>query len=261
MVLSKANVKKVANSVLNSVGLEVSGYRPRGQENLPAGVHDEFKPLYQKYCNYSMVAWSGLYSCFQAARYVSRNKIAGAIVECGVWRGGATSIMAETLILEDDTKREIYLYDTFAGMSAPTEDDFKPKLGRTAEEMMDDYEKGEGYVDWCYSPLEAVQSVVKGTSYPEKNIHFVKGKVEDTIPETLPKKIAVLRLDTDWYESTLHEMDHLFPLLQKGGVLIVDDYGAWHGARKAIDEYFEKHNIHPLMHLDPAYGGICGIKL
>ena len=164
----KSKVKKAANSVLHSVGLEVSTYKPRGQENLPAGVHEEFIPLYKKYCEYSMVAWSGLYNCFQAARYVSRRGIEGAVVECGVWRGGATSIMAETLLLEKDTKREIYLYDTFAGMSAPTEEDFKPKLGRTAEEMMDDYDKGDGYIDWCYSPLEAVQGVVQGTGFPEK---------------------------------------------------------------------------------------------
>jgi hypothetical protein len=73
------------------------------------------------------------------------------------------------------------------------------------------------------------------------------GKVEDTIPADIPEKIALLRLDTDWYESTKHELIHLFPRLQKGGVLIIDDYGFWKGARKAVDEYFAENNIQILL--------------
>ena len=74
-------------------------------------------------------------------------------------------------------------------------------------------------------------------SGPER-IHFVEGKVEDTIPAHAPERIALLRLDTDWYESTRHELEHLYPRLSRGGVLIIDDYGHWQGARQAVDEYF-----------------------
>jgi hypothetical protein len=76
---------------------------------------------------------------------------------------------------------------------------------------------------------------------------FIKGKVEETIPGTLPKEISLLRLDTDWYESTLHNLVHLYPLLRKGGILILDDYGHWQGARKATDEYFARENIIPFL--------------
>ena len=74
-------------------------------------------------------------------------------------------------------------------------------------------------------------------------INFVRGKVEDTIPKNMPEKIALLRLDTDWYESTYHELKYLFPLLSKNGVLIIDDYGHWKGAKKAVDQYFGENNI------------------
>ena len=100
---------------------------------------------------------------------------------------------------------------------------------------------------WCYSPIEDVKKNVLSTGYPERNVHFIKGKVEDSIPGHIPEKIALLRLDTDWYESTKHEMTHLFPRLVQGGVLIIDDYGHWEGARRAVDEYCADNGIHILL--------------
>ena len=92
--------------------------------------------------------------------------------------------------------------------------------------------------------LDEVKSNISKINYPENNIHYIKGKVEDTIPnDTIPKKIAILRLDTDWYESTLHEMEYLFPKLVKGGIIIIDDYGHWQGCKLAIDEYVQKNKI------------------
>jgi hypothetical protein len=87
------------------------------------------------------------------------------------------------------------------------------------------------------------------TGYPSNKIHFIKGPVEETIPRQMPSpSIALLRLDTDWYESTKHELIHLFPRLSAGGILIIDDYGHWAGARQAVDEYFaglpEKYFFH-----------------
>jgi hypothetical protein len=97
------------------------------------------------------------------------------------------------------------------------------------------------------------------TNYPQDKLNYVVGKVEDTIPETLPRKIALLRLDTDWYESTLHELNHLYPLLTEGGVLIIDDYGHWQGAKKAVDEYIEKNKLKILLNrID--YTGRIAIK-
>jgi O-methyltransferase len=100
---------------------------------------------------------------------------------------------------------------------------------------------------WCNAPMEGVQNVMSKTGYDRDKIHFVQGKVEDTLPSNSPEKIALLRLDTDWYESTRHELIHLFPLLSIDGVIIIDDYGYWQGAKKAVDEYFEEHNIKILL--------------
>jgi hypothetical protein len=94
--------------------------------------------------------------------------------------------------------------------------------------------------EWFYSPLDEVQANMRRTGLAPERFEFVRGRVEDTIPARLPERIALLRLDTDWYESTRHELIHLFPLLEPGGVLIVDDYGAWEGARRAVDEYFDE---------------------
>ena len=85
---------------------------------------------------------------------------------------------------------------------------------------------------------EGVRELLIGTGYPEEQLHFVRGPVEQTIPDEAPEHLALLRLDTDWYESTRHELEHLFPRLVPGGVLILDDYGHWDGARKAVDEFF-----------------------
>jgi hypothetical protein len=173
-----------------------------------------------------------------AVGHISTNRIEGAIVECGVWRGGST--MAALLALMDlaDTNREIFLYDTFEGMSEPTEQDDNMD-GISAAQQLAAAEKGTGI--WCYASLEDVKENVMSLGYPASRIHFVRGKVEETIPATLPESIALLRLDTDWYESTKHELTHLFPLLHPKGVLIVDDYGHWKGARKAVDEYFSEN--------------------
>jgi hypothetical protein len=110
---------------------------------------------------------------------------------------------------------------------------------------------------WGYSPIEDVRRNLLGTGYPTDRLHFVKGKVEDTIPGETPEQIALLRLDTDWYGSTKHEMQHLYPLVAQGGVLIVDDYGHWQGARSAVDEYLATNGIHLLLNRTDASGRLA----
>jgi hypothetical protein len=170
-----------------------------------------------------------LFGLHDAVRYIHAREIPGSIVECGVWRGGSSMMAALTLQALGDTSRDLYLYDTFTGMSAPTEHDVDIN-GRLAASRW-----REG---WVAASLEDVQANMRSTGYPESRVTYVPGMVENTIPGTLPEQIALLRLDTDFYESTAHELQHLYPLLAPGGVLIVDDYGNWQGARKAVDEYF-----------------------
>jgi len=91
--------------------------------------------------------------------------------------------------------------------------------------------------------MERVASAMASTGYPAERIHLVKGLIEHTIPEHAPGSIGLLRLDTDWYKSTMHELVQLYPRLTLNGVVIVDDYGHFKGAREATDEYFRTNNM------------------
>jgi len=184
-----------------------------------------------------------VYPVVNAVTHVVQHKIPGSVVECGVWRGGMMVAAAKTLLSLGDAGRELYLFDTFAGMTPPTKADVD-FAGKDALSQFREASKApDGVVDWCYASLEDVRANMYSTGYPKDKIHFIKGKVEETLPGAAPQSISVLRLDTDWYESSKHEMVHLFPRLQPGGVLILDDYGYWLGSRKAIDEYFKENSI------------------
>ncbi len=203
----------------------------------------EFLKIYHLAKPYTATSIHRMYALFMAVKYVIQNGIEGDFVECGVWKGGSTMVIAATLKLLEVTDRKLYLYDTFEGMSTPTADDVDLK-GRDADYLL--YGGVQELVDEniCFSPIEEVKANMALTGYPDKHTYYVKGMVEDTIPGVIQEKIALLRLDTDFYESTKHEMLHLYPLLVKRGILLIDDYGHWQGARKAIDEYFEANNIH-----------------
>ena len=173
----------------------------------------------------------------QAIKHVEREGVAGDIVECGVWKGGnliIAAMMRELL----GFRREIWGYDTFAGMTEPSEFDVKPGFAVNAREKFARLAKGD-VVDWCYVPIEDVEAAVRATC-GDAPLRLVKGKVEDTlsVEANVPETVSVLRLDTDFYESTRLELEVLYPLVPSGGVVIIDDYGIWQGSKKAVDEYF-----------------------
>lgn len=198
-----------------------------------------------------------------AIDYVVRRGVPGAIVECGVWRGGQILIMIERLKQLGIDDRDFYLYDTFAGMTAPTDEDVSPYI----EPAVDTWAATPaGEVAWAgvlgdpsRYHIDGVRELLHSTGYPADRIHLIQGPVEETVPANAPAQIALLRLDTDWYESTAHEMRHLYPLLSDGGVLIIDDYGHWQGAQKAVDEYFES-TAPPIMLSRIDYTARIGIK-
>jgi len=187
---------------------------------------------------YTMTSIERMYALYNAVTYIVKNNIAGSFVECGVWRGGSSMMIALTLKELGVSNRAIYLYDTYEGMSEPTADDVDFRGGQAKELMEQNVENKQNSV-WCLADLNDVQNNMRSTGYPQDLVHFVKGKVEDTIPATMPDApIALLRLDTDWYESTAHELKYLYPLLIQKGVLVIDDYGHWEGCKRAVDEYF-----------------------
>lgn len=183
---------------------------------------------------YTMVSIERIVNVILAVKYVVQHRVPGDIVECGVWRGGCTMAAALTLKSLGDTTRRLYLYDTFEGMSEPTETDVSFD-GHRASTLLAKDPRGTG--TWCAASLEDVRVNLFSTGYPASQIEFVPGKVEETLARVTPTIVGLLRLDTDWYESTQSELTHLYPLLQPGGVLIIDDYGHWQGARRAVDEY------------------------
>ncbi|MCU0431813.1 MAG: TylF/MycF family methyltransferase [Cytophagaceae bacterium] len=201
-----------------------------------------FLELYKKCKPYTMTSMERMYALYHSVCYLVQHKIQGDIVECGVWRGGSSMMIALTLKALGDTNRRLYLYDTFEGMSEPTELD-KTKDGENAAELLQKNVNNKENSVWCYAGLEDVKQNMNRTAYPAAQIQLIKGKVEDSIPGTMPASLALLRLDTDWYESTRHELLHLYPLLCNKGVLIIDDYGHWEGARKAVDEYFANQPV------------------
>lgn len=196
-----------------------------------------------------------------AVQYVQENNIVGDIVECGVWKGGSMAAVCQTLNALGTTNRTLWMYDTFDGMSEPTESDVDLH-GHAAAEMLaeSDMANAESRESiWCRCSLENVKATLRETGYPESQMRFIKGKVEDTLPNQSPERISILRLDTDWYESTRCELEILFPKLVPGGVLIIDDYGHWQGCRKAVDEHFAANNIRMFLHRVD-YTGRLGIK-
>ncbi|MCL2289912.1 MAG: TylF/MycF family methyltransferase [Bacteroidetes bacterium] len=220
----------------------------------------DFFPLYELCKPYTMTSIERMYALYQAVKHVVKNNIEGDFVECGVWKGGSSMLMAATLNHFKCYTRKIYLYDTFEGMSEPTQHDVKYDGDLAANMLNDNIEKKETASIWAYSPLEEVKKNFTLINYPTENIYFVKGKVEDTIVKNQHDNIALLRLDTDWYESTYHEMTCLYPALTINGVLIIDDYGHWQGARDAIDQYIKENNLQLLLNrID--YTGRMAVKV
>jgi hypothetical protein len=199
-----------------------------------------------------------------AVAYVLRRDIPGALVECGVWKGGSVLAMIRALQSKGIADRDIYLFDTFEGMTRPTERDTSPYDAPALQIWTSDERERTPLWNWMFSPdvfnIDTVRSLILGTGYPENHIHFVKGRVEDTLPEAAPPSIALLRLDTDWYDSTWHELVHLYSRVSDGGVLIIDDYGHWDGCRAAVDQYFQEVAA-PIFLSRIDYTGRVGVKM
>jgi O-methyltransferase len=237
LMISKYAKARVARAV-NALGYKIERLLP--PENAPhyLQLDSNYAEIIKAVEPFTMTPYEKIGAMIDAARYVAHAKIPGAIVECGVWRGGSMMVAALAL-REANDYRDLYLFDTYAGMTAPTDQDIDyrgiPAAARYVESMT-----AAGHNDWCYASLDDVRRNLASTGYPEDKCHFVQGSVLDTLPSENPSEIAILRLDTDWYESTLHELKHLYPKLSHGGVLIIDDYGYWRGCRKAVEEFFAR---------------------
>jgi O-methyltransferase len=237
------NIFSIVNLPLKLVGLKIARLsKIKRLQELAAfrySISDieedkDFYEIYLKIKDYTMTSLERCYALYNAVQYVAINNIPGHFVECGVWRGGSCMLIAHTLIKYGQMDRKIWLYDTFSGMVKPGDKDGAEEKKVWVEQQLENEKNA-----WCLAEFPDVENNLKSLNYPFTNFSLIKGRVEDSIPAQCPDAIALLRLDTDWYDSTKHELTHLYPLICTKGVLIIDDYGAWEGCKKAVDEYFD----------------------
>ena len=236
------------------------GQQPKEAQSITATVSYSHREILTAIAPYTMTSPERQVALIDAVDHVVARGIPGAMVECGVWRGGSALAMVMRLQQLGVNDRPVYLYDTYEGMTEPTDLD----VSDFDEPALDTWENAPGrpweqLFDGQNFNLEAVREVVGSTAYPTDLLHFVVGDVLETLPTQAPASVALLRLDTDWYESTRHELEHLYPRLSRSGVLIVDDYGHWQGSRQAVDEYFSSDVPRPLL-LGVDYTCRVGVK-
>lgn len=229
------------NNIFKRFGFQIARVR-KNPINPFYDLSDEEIAIMQLSNQFSMTGQSKIAQLIQSINYIEDYNIPGDIVECGVWRGGSMLAAAMQLKFKKTFERNLFLFDTFEGMNKPTEKDTNV-IGINALEKFERLKINDSSSDYCYASLEDVINTMSLSGYPKDKIIFKKGVVEDTLPCNEIEKIALLRLDTDWYESTKHELIHLYDKLVVGGVLIIDDYGYWKGSRLAVDEFLKEKGI------------------
>jgi len=216
------------------------------ETEIPAKLYDftvDERQTYQTVAGMVCGGPEAVTSVIRAVDYLLANNIQGSFVECGVFKGANIIVMMRTLLSAKCIERDIFLYDTFQGMPEPEDVDiyYDGQPARQVWESTKDLTTGGS--NWVCSPIDEVRKNVELVGYPMDKVFFIEGLVEETLPDRAPSEIALLRLDTDFYRSTKHELTHLFPRLVKGGILIIDDYGAFSGAKAATDEFFKESGI------------------
>jgi hypothetical protein len=180
--------------------------------------------------------------------YIINNNIEGVLVECGVDDGHFQEIWIKHL-QKLNHSRDIFLYDTFSGLTQPGEFDYTASTASifkmNKDEVYNYWKKETLNGGWCSTPLNAVQVRLGKLNYPSDKLHYIVGDVMETlkVKENIPDKIALLRLDTDWYESSKIELELLYDRVVQGGLVIFDDYYHWDGQRRAVDEFFKSRNL------------------
>tara|TARA_B100002051_G_C16557086_1_gene545579 strand:+ start:132 stop:887 length:756 start_codon:yes stop_codon:yes gene_type:complete len=232
--------KKIINKILNKFGYQIQKIDTKLK--LPIEFSQDELNLVTSIEDYTMTGRIRIISIINLYKDIINREVEGDFVECGVWRGG-NLILVQKLNEIHQQKKNIFGFDTFEGMTKPNEFDFDLR-NENANNLLNKTKKLNNVKNiWAYCDLDTVQDNINKI-LKQNNIKLIKGDVKNTlkIKENLPEKISMLRLDTDFYESTKIELEVLYPRLSKGGVLIIDDYGHFKGCKKAVDEFFENSN-------------------
>jgi O-methyltransferase len=261
---SLADVSKMQEQILLPFFVKLSRLQEQLLLNIglesAANLDPRFLEIYHKCQDFTLTPFKAMYAVYEAASYVAKAGIAGDFVQCGVWKGGSAMIVALTFLQYGSQHRNLFLYDTYEGMPDTGVHDGEFDAGPFHVAMNITTRIRGGHSGIFYAPIEEVRRNMQTTGYPEDHVYLVKGMVEETLPSRAPEQISLLHLDSDLYQSTYHELTHLYPRLTKGGVLIVDDYGTWKGSRKATDQYFEENGIAMLLTPAGNSGARMGVK-
>jgi len=208
--------------------------------------------------HHTMTSFERLATLWLQTRYLDNQKVSGALVECGVWRGGAAAIMALAHLHGSSSPwRQLHLFDSWQGLPEPNGN----MDGDSAVGYSDGRSSGALQpVGQCVASLEETRELLETEiGYPAALLHYHVGWFQQTLPQTEVGEIGLLRLDGDWYESTRVCLEYLYSNVVQGGVVVLDDYGHWSGCRTATDEFLARQP-QPIMlhHID--YAGRYFIK-
>lgn len=194
---------------------------------------------------HTQLSYERLATLYEQVAYLERRRLPGALVECGVWRGGAAAMMAQANLAEGRERRALHLFDSFEGMPEPRPDVDGPEAMR----LMEQGARQRSAVN-AAAPEEALELIVNRIGYPEPFVHVHKGWFQDTLPRDRDGlgPIALLRIDGDWYESTRVVFETLYDLVTPGGVIVIDDYGHFEGCRRATNEFLAAHAPDAYLH-------------
>ena len=207
-----------------------------------------FNEIWAVVSPYTLTSKESGYALFKAGEYVTAQRIPGALVECGVYRGGSSMLMALAALHFGDRSRLLHLFDTFAGMPRPGVFERSTLSGNFQQDRWEAGIRSDGSNEWCFASLAEVKQNFKATHYPSNLLCTHVGDVASTLPNSNLSSIAILRLDTDFYESTKIELEQLYPKVSERGFVVVDDYGHFDGARRATDEYLNTLTPRPFLH-------------
>lgn len=245
-------MKKILKTIVGAFGFEIR--RRSCSSMVPA---EEIESAIRTIESFTMLPRERLISLYDQVVFCERKRIEGALVECGVWKGGSVALMAAASMRHARSPRHVHLFDSFLDIC-------EPNARIDGQHALDEVKNYTDSADGKLVPLDGFYESVGGPGtlagnrellegvigYSADLLHYHKGWFQDTVPAIAKKigPIAILRLDGDWYDSTKVCLDYLYDSVQKGGFIIIDDYGTYEGCRKAVDEFIAARGICRYLH-------------
>lgn len=250
-------IKPLLKALFGRLGYELR--RKADRARLGYELEEQASAAIAKVRAYTMLPPERLITLYQQAAHCEKTGLPGAFVECGVWKGGSVAVMALANLERGAARRDVHLFDAFTDICEPDQ----AVDGERAVREVKAWGKGGG-VDGKLAPVTGFYDAMGGAGtldgnkrllegvagYPAERLHYHVGWFQETLPKDAAgiPEIAILRLDGDWYASTKVCLEHLYDKVVGGGFVIVDDYGAYDGCRKAVDEFRRDRGITAYLH-------------